>query len=126
MRIALIGYGKMGKAIDALAPEQGVEVVARLGRNWKLSEIAEADVCIEFTTPTSALGNIERVLSAKKPLVIGTTGRMATTDAARRAEERLRIPVNAQTCTPDQWRDPQNWALLIEIQQRPYVSVYPQ
>ncbi len=59
-------------------------------------------------------------------LVIGTTGRMATTDAARRAEERLRIPVNAQTCTPDQWRDPQNWALLIEIQQRPYVSVYPQ
>lgn len=59
-------------------------------------------------------------------LVIGTAGRMATTDAARRAEERLRIPVNAQTCTADQWRDPQNWTLLIEIQQRPYVSVYPQ
>ncbi|MBS0621494.1 MAG: dihydrodipicolinate reductase [Verrucomicrobia bacterium] len=74
MRIALIGYGKMGKAIDALAPEHGVDVVARLGRNWKLSEIEEADVCIEFTTPTSALGNIERVLSAKKPLVVGTTG----------------------------------------------------
>lgn len=58
-------------------------------------------------------------------LVIGSAGRMATTDAARRAEERLHIPVNAQTCTPDQWREPQTWTLLIEIQQRPYVSVYP-
>ena len=58
-------------------------------------------------------------------LVIGSAGRMATTDAARRAEERLHIPVNAQTCTPDQWRDPQNWTLLIDIQQRPYVGVYP-
>lgn len=58
-------------------------------------------------------------------LIIGTAGRMITTDAARRAEERLHLPVNAQTCTPDQWRDPQNWTLLIEIQQRPYVSVYP-
>lgn len=58
-------------------------------------------------------------------LVIGTTSRMATTDASRRAEERLHIPVNAQTCTPEQWRDPQSWTLLIEIQQRPYVSVHP-
>lgn len=58
-------------------------------------------------------------------LVIGTAGRMVTTDTARRAEERLQIPVNAQTCTPDQWRDPQNWTLLIEIQQKHYVSVYP-
>lgn len=57
-------------------------------------------------------------------LVIGSTGRMAATDAARRAEERLNIPVNPQTCTQQQWRDPQNWTLLIEIKQRPYVSVY--
>ncbi len=57
-------------------------------------------------------------------LVIGSASRMAATDAARRAEERLNIPVNPQTCTPQQWRDPQDWTLLIEIQQRPYVSVY--
>lgn len=57
-------------------------------------------------------------------LVVGTTSRLAATDAARRAEERLNIPVNPQTCTPQQWRDPQTWTLLIEIQQRPYVSVY--
>lgn len=57
-------------------------------------------------------------------LVIGNASRIAVADAARRAEERLHIPVNPQTCKAQQWDDPQSWTLLVEIQQRPYLSVY--
>lgn len=75
MKLALIGYGKMGKRIEALASERGHEVVARItSGKWDLEGIKEADVCIEFTKPEAALENIRRLIELKKPVVVGTTG----------------------------------------------------
>ncbi|MDD2228858.1 MAG: 4-hydroxy-tetrahydrodipicolinate reductase [Candidatus Cloacimonetes bacterium] len=80
-RIALIGYGKMGKMIAGLAAEKGCEIVSCIDPNLPdcFSEInaqnlAEADVCIDFSHPSIVTDNIRKVLALKKPLVVGTTG----------------------------------------------------
>lgn len=65
MRLALLGYGKMGKLVSELALVQGHEIV---------EEIADAEVCIEFTAPQSAVGNIEKAAAQRVNLVVGTTG----------------------------------------------------
>ncbi|MCH9634573.1 MAG: 4-hydroxy-tetrahydrodipicolinate reductase [Chlamydiae bacterium] len=77
MKIALIGYGKMGKQIELLAPLFHSEVVLRLTsqateNDWKLVE--NVDVCIDFSTPQSVLENIKKVAKFHKPMVVGTTG----------------------------------------------------
>jgi 4-hydroxy-tetrahydrodipicolinate reductase len=65
MRLALIGMGKMGRAVRDLA----------LAREWPVvAELANADVAIEFTTPSAAPGNIRACLAAGCPVVVGTTG----------------------------------------------------
>jgi len=72
MRIILVGYGKMGRLIDTLAAEQGIEVAGRVddGRDeWRA-----ADVAIDFTTADALLRNFPRYLQLKMPVVIGTTG----------------------------------------------------
>ena len=76
MKIALIGYGKMGKTIENIALERGHEVVLRLDVNnpEDFERLAEADVAIEFTRPESAVDNLRRCISAKIPVVCGTTG----------------------------------------------------
>ncbi|MEZ4937403.1 MAG: 4-hydroxy-tetrahydrodipicolinate reductase [Crocinitomicaceae bacterium] len=75
MNIALIGYGKMGKAIEEIASQRGHQIVARLTSQSKLSEIPEnTDVAIEFTRPESAKTNIIHCIEHKIPIVIGTTG----------------------------------------------------
>jgi 4-hydroxy-tetrahydrodipicolinate reductase len=78
MKIALIGYGKMGKAIEAVARERGHEVVLKIdiGNLSQFNELAlaKADVAIEFTTPHSAFQNIMTCLESKIPVVSGTTG----------------------------------------------------
>ena len=82
MNIAIIGYGKMGKEIERLAAAKGMKVVSiidREGSGAPYSEInAESmkgvDVCIDFTHPDSALGNIRKIASHSKNMVIGTTG----------------------------------------------------
>ncbi len=80
LRIALIGMGRMGAAIDALASAHGCTVVARLGAAAVAQDgitraaLAEADVAIEFTVPDAALDNAEACLRAGTPVVIGTTG----------------------------------------------------
>jgi 4-hydroxy-tetrahydrodipicolinate reductase len=71
MRIMLIGYGKMGRAIDALAPG---EVVARLDHGDSIADAPEADVAIEFTHPEAAVGNILACAERGLPVVVGTTG----------------------------------------------------
>lgn len=76
--IALIGMGKMGRAIDLLATSHGCEVVARLGREEMRSlsskSLCGARVAIEFTRPDFAWDNVRRLLAAGCPVVIGTTG----------------------------------------------------
>ncbi|HWK06138.1 MAG TPA: 4-hydroxy-tetrahydrodipicolinate reductase [Puia sp.] len=78
MKIALIGYGKMGKAIEEIALAKGHEIVLKisvdnLGDNTE-ENIRKADVAIEFTGPDSAYDNIRRCLQAGVPVVAGSTG----------------------------------------------------
>lgn len=73
MKIALIGYGKMGKTIESLTPQHGAEIVARINQGQPF-DLNGADVAIEFTHPESAFSNIERCAAAGIPVVVGTTG----------------------------------------------------
>jgi 4-hydroxy-tetrahydrodipicolinate reductase len=76
MKIALCGYGKMGKTIEGIALSRGHEISARFTRNNppNAAELAGTDVVIEFTEPNAAVDNISICLSASKPVVSGTTG----------------------------------------------------
>lgn len=75
MKIALLGYGKMGKLIDQLARQKHYDVVARVDSRNPLSERAsEADVWIDFSRPDCAIENIRSAIKYKKPLVMGTSG----------------------------------------------------
>lgn len=78
MKIALIGYGKMGKAIEEIAVSKGHEIVLKI-HSENINELTEsnlqkADVAIEFTGPKSALNNIILSLKSKTPIVCGSTG----------------------------------------------------
>ncbi len=78
MKIALIGYGKMGRAIEEIALVRGHEVVLRVGienlEDNTVEKIGMADVAIEFTGPESAFDNIIRCMRAGVPVVCGSTG----------------------------------------------------
>ncbi|MBT4774178.1 MAG: 4-hydroxy-tetrahydrodipicolinate reductase [Crocinitomicaceae bacterium] len=76
MKIALIGYGKMGKAIEPIAKERGHEIVLRATCVEELDtkSVSNADVAIEFTNPESALSNIQYCFEAGTPVIVGTTG----------------------------------------------------
>lgn len=75
MKIALIGYGKMGKMVEKCALENGHEIVAQINqRDWDLNLLAPADLCIEFTHPDAALENMRKAAQMQKDLVVGTTG----------------------------------------------------
>src|SRR5690554_1673208 len=76
MKIALIGYGKMGKEIEKLLSERGHTVVAKVNSQNPLTPetIKDTDVAIEFSTPSSVLDNIKFLISHKVPVIVGTTG----------------------------------------------------
>jgi 4-hydroxy-tetrahydrodipicolinate reductase len=78
MKIALIGYGKMGHMIEEIALERGHEIVLRINsgnRDQFTSEnISTADVAIEFTRPESAFENVSKSLESGIPVVSGSTG----------------------------------------------------
>jgi 4-hydroxy-tetrahydrodipicolinate reductase len=75
MQIALIGYGKMGKAIEALALQRGHEITARITSTAMLKAASfRADVAIEFSRPDAAFDNITWCLKNHLPVVCGTTG----------------------------------------------------
>ena len=73
MKIALIGYGKMGHMIEGIALERGHEVVARIDVGDAF-ELNGADVAIEFTTPATAETNIRKAWEQNVPVVCGSTG----------------------------------------------------
>lgn len=73
MKIAIIGYGKMGHMIESIALERGHEVVARIDAGDAF-ELHHADVAIEFTTPSTAKDNILRAWAQGVPVVCGSTG----------------------------------------------------
>lgn len=78
MKIALIGYGKMGKTIEQIARQRGHQIVSIIDINntadFESEAFRSADVAIEFTTPATALGNYMRCFAANVPVVSGTTG----------------------------------------------------
>ena len=77
MKIALIGYGKMGKTIEELAIQKGHEIVLKIGQDnineFNDTNLQKADVCIEFTSPEAAFENVKKCLNAGIPTVCGTT-----------------------------------------------------
>lgn len=72
-KLAICGYGKMGRLIERLAPEYGFEVTARLDIGLDAS-LEGVEAAVEFTIPSAVPGNVERFASRKIPLVVGTTG----------------------------------------------------
>lgn len=78
MKIALIGYGKMGHAIETIAQNRGHEIVARIDvdnfNDIHSPAFASADVAIEFSTPATAVNNYMEAFSVGVPVVSGTTG----------------------------------------------------
>lgn len=78
MNIALIGYGKMGQAIEKMATKRGHEIVLRISHenlnDFTKENLAKADVAIEFTSPESALKNVLHSMEWGVPVVCGSTG----------------------------------------------------
>ena len=74
MKIALVGYGRMGKIIDEISQNRRHEVVARLKETPTKESLNDADVVIEFSNPEAAFENIKVCLENKIPVICGTTG----------------------------------------------------
>lgn len=78
MKIALVGYGKMGRTIERIALERGHEVVSIIDidnqEDFSSDAFKSADVAIEFSMPSAALENYRKCFSAHVPVVAGTTG----------------------------------------------------
>ncbi|MBU3676949.1 MAG: 4-hydroxy-tetrahydrodipicolinate reductase [Chitinophagaceae bacterium] len=87
MKIALIGYGKMGKTIESLAIEKGHQIVLKIQREnaheLTPAHLAQADVCIEFSSPNAAFHLVSACLNAGKPTVCGTTAWLDQLDEAK-------------------------------------------
>jgi 4-hydroxy-tetrahydrodipicolinate reductase len=87
-KLAIVGYGKMGRLIEQLAPEHDFSVSARIDIGGDFKQAAGADVAIEFTTPEAALENIEKLAEMRVPLVVGTTGWLKHLDRVRAVVEK--------------------------------------
>ena len=78
MKIALIGYGKMGKTIEEIAVQKGHEIVLKIDLNnsqdLTAANLQKADVAIEFTGPHSAFENVMKCIEFRVPVVSGSTG----------------------------------------------------
>lgn len=78
MKIALIGYGKMGKTIEKIAKNRGHEIVSIIDidnlDDFESDAFKSADVAIEFTRPDVAISNVRQCFKANVPVVCGTTG----------------------------------------------------
>jgi 4-hydroxy-tetrahydrodipicolinate reductase len=75
MKIALIGYGKMGQMVEKMALARGHTIVGRMTSDrWEMGGLQDADICIDFTRPESVLENVRKIAALKKAIVVGTTG----------------------------------------------------
>ena len=73
MKIALLGYGRMGKEIEKIALQRGHEIVIK-NSGKEVYDITKADVAIDFSIPSSAYGNISNCINNNIPVISGTTG----------------------------------------------------
>lgn len=74
MKIALLGYGRMGQTIEKIALDRGHEIVLKIDENKKDYNLNIADVAIDFSIPSAAVGNITKCFDNGIPVVSGTTG----------------------------------------------------
>jgi len=95
MNIAIVGYGKMGRMIERLASDRGIAVTAKLDEfnnaNFEginAANFANVDVAIDFSVPSTVVGNIERIAALGVNLVVGTTGWQEHTTHVKSAVER--------------------------------------
>ncbi len=93
MKLAIVGYGKMGRLIEQLAPEYGFTVHARLDVKDDLRDAGGADVAVEFSEPASVARNVETLAALGVPVVVGTTGWPDQMDRVQAAAQRYRIGV---------------------------------
>ncbi len=73
-RLAIVGYGKMGRLVDQLSPDYGFETVLRIDSKSEIGSLEGIDVAIEFSTPETAERNLKTLAEARIPAVCGTTG----------------------------------------------------
>jgi 4-hydroxy-tetrahydrodipicolinate reductase len=83
MKLAIVGYGKMGRMVEQFAPDYGFEVFAKIDAKDPLTNAKGADVAIEFSAPEAALGNIEGLATLGIPTVTGTTGWLTEMDRVK-------------------------------------------
>ena len=88
MKLAIIGYGKMGRLIEQLAPDYGLTIHARIDVNDNFEQARGADVAVEFTVPDAVPDNVDKVSTLGVPMVVGTTGWLKQMDRVRTAVER--------------------------------------
>ena len=74
MKIALLGYGKMGKVIERIALERGHEIVLKKSGSNSYNGLEKADIAIDFSIPKAAINNISECLNNNIPVISGTTG----------------------------------------------------
>jgi 4-hydroxy-tetrahydrodipicolinate reductase len=93
--LAIVGYGKMGRMIEALAPQHGFEVRVRLdiqdnagGAGLTVEKLRGVDVAIEFSSPMTAAENVRRLAALKINTVVGTTGWYGELPSVRAAVEK--------------------------------------
>ena len=84
MKIGLIGYGKMGKAIEKIAINRGHSVSFKTN-NYNTSLVKDVDIAIEFSTPESAFKNIMHAIDNNTPVVSGTTDWLEKYDNVKKA-----------------------------------------
>jgi 4-hydroxy-tetrahydrodipicolinate reductase len=74
MNIALLGYGRMGKSIEAIALNRNHNITIKATSSTTTFDFSETDVAIDFSIPSTAVNNIKRAIDAGIPVISGTTG----------------------------------------------------
>ena len=74
MKIALLGYGKMGKTIEQIAISRGHDIILKIDKNDNHYDISNADIAIDFSIPSVAYTNITNCIHNNVPVISGTTG----------------------------------------------------
>ena len=82
MKIALLGYGKMGKTIEQIALKRGHDIVLKIDKDDTDYDITKADVAIDFSIPSVAFNNISKCINNRVPVISGTTGWLENYDNA--------------------------------------------
>ncbi len=95
IKLAIIGYGQMGKLIEQLAPKYNFEVISiidpLLGNEISGETLSGAEVCVDFTTPDTAFTNIQKICELGKNMVVGTTGWLDKLEAVQQLVQQNKI-----------------------------------